>query len=259
MMVFFYALPGIFSHWGAVYSVDAFRAKRAPDPGSKNWVYFWPARTMIVLLAFLYFSAGYYKVVHPAGWLQDPDFLALPANQTHAKRRQQRHAANPLATWIAQYDILTVTGQYAILAFELTFPVVLISTAAYLLYMRLVPFFHFLNAFLLGIPFLPILAAYIFIFDWKNLADATPLNVDRFRQFPLKTWQALPIAALPALLWNTTPVPRFLFGGFGLFEGNRSVWYVLLPVILLWYAYNLVRYWRGRSAPHAAPAVPQAD
>jgi len=257
-------LLACFSHWGALYSVDARYAKAIPERGVRHWVYFWPARSMLILLAFLYFSAGFYKLIYPGGWLQNPsflsDFLQIKPIQSVISNGTP---LNPLVTFIAQYEWLTRIGQYGILAFELTFPVVLVSGAAYLLYMRLLPFFHAANAFLFGIPFLPIMPAYILLFDWKNFLDATPIEIDRWRTFPLTWWQSVGIAGVVALGWNTTPIPRFLFGGFGLFESNRSFWYLMLPIILVWYGYNLWQWWRKRTTEGgtagAVRAAPQAE
>ncbi len=236
-MTFYVPLLGFFSQWDSLYSVDAARRQHIPEPDNDSWIYYWPAKWMLIILSLMYFTAGLYKVTAPAGWLADPMFLSrflqVKAIDSFIYNGSE---IVPLALLLGQEPLLTVPAQYAVLFFELSFPLVLISGFVYGLYMRALPFFHLMNALLPGIPFYLILPAYILLVDWQHIADRLSLPLERIRRLSIKPIYIIGGALLIALAWNTVFVPRFVVGVGGLFDDNRTLWVVIAVCALAWYA-----------------------
>jgi hypothetical protein len=248
-MTFYVPLLGAFSRWGDVYSVDAFRRNSHPDPAENTWIYIWPAKWMLVILAVIYFSAGYYKITGAGTWHSDPLFLSrFLQYKSVISAMSNGSDVSPLAFLIGQQPLLAVPAQYVILFFELSFPLVLISRFVYGVYMRLLPFFHLMNALLLGIPFYLILPAYIMLVNWQHIADTLSLPLERIRRLSIAPGYVIGGALLIALAWNTVFVPRFVFGAGGLFNDNRTLWVVIAGLSLAWYALEFRRYRQRRHS-----------
>lgn len=247
-LTFYVPLLGFLSPWGDLYSVDANRQKEVPAPSDGAWPYMWPIRVLLVVVALLYFTAGYYKAISPVGWVANSDFLErfLQIKSVESFFNNGTSVL-PISFMLGQSGPLTVLGQYGVLIYELTFPVVIVSLFLRGLYFRMAYVFHLANALLVGIPFIIIAPAYILLIDWQRLVDLSPFTLERFRRLPLKAWQALLIALAVGVLWNTTPIPRAIFGLGGLLDGNRAFWIALLPFVV-WEAVMTFRlYLRNRQ------------
>lgn len=241
LMTFYVPLLGLLSPWGVLYSVDANRQTEIPAPSDGHWQYMWAIRILLIIISILYFTAGVFKAAHPSGWLADPGFLErfLQIKSVESFLNNGT-SVSPFSFMLGQSGFLTTLGQYGILFYEISFPIVIISLFWRGIYFRMAYVFHLLNTILFGIPFIIIAPAYILLIDWQRLVDFSPFSLERFRRLPIKAWQVVLFAVAVGLLWNTTPIPRAIFGLGGLLDGNRAFWVVLLPFVA-WEAFMTLR------------------
>ena len=242
LIVFYVPLFMLFSKWGATYSIDALlRQKRGQpviSPQSSSWRYIWPARGLMVILSILFLSAALVKFMETA-WLVEPhlvgDFILAKGVKSHLRNG---FPINPLGPQIGKTSVLAIPAQYTVLLFETAFVLVLFNRVAQAVILRLAPIFHSFNTLLLGIPFTSVLSIYAAFPDWQTLYERfypTFLRIRGLDRLPssLLGVGSVGLALLVGLLWNTTPVPRQIFGLFGLLS-YKTLWFALLPFILLW-------------------------
>lgn len=244
LTVFYVPLFMLFSRWGETYSIDALlkqkRGQPVTSPHASSWCYIWPARGLMVILSILFLSAAVIKFVELA-WLIEPRLVGdLVLAKGIKSRLTNGFPIYPLGPLIGRTDALAIPSQYIVLLFETAFILVLFNRFAQALIFRLAPIFHSFNTLLLGIPFTSILSMYAAFPDWQALYERfypKPLkikNLDKLSAFWL-TVGPVSLAILVGILWNTTPIPRQLFGLFGLLN-YYTLWFALLPLVLLWIA-----------------------
>ncbi|MEM7064924.1 MAG: hypothetical protein AAF572_17415 [Cyanobacteria bacterium P01_B01_bin.77] len=240
--VFYVPLFMLFSNWGATYSIDALLRQKQGQPvvNPKNsaWHYIWPARGLMVVLSTLFLSAAIEKF-NSLDWLINPrfvgDFLLTKGVSSYLSNG---FPVSPLGPQLGQLDAFIIPTQYVILLFETAFVLVLFSRIAQAIILRLAPIFHSFNTLLLGIPFISVLSIYAAFPDWQTLYERfypQPLKMRGLANLPgpLLSLGAVGLAVLVGLLWNTTPIPRQIFGLFGIFS-YHTLWFGLLPFIVLW-------------------------
>lgn len=241
LTVFYVPLFMLMSQWGTTYSIDALlRQKRGQpltDPKDSSWRYIWPARGLMVVLSILFLSSAFEKVRN-LDWLLEPrlvsNFLLAKGVSSFLRNGLPVH---PLGPWLGQTDALIIPTQYIVLLFEAVFFLVLFSRLAQAIILRLAPMFHSFNALLLGIPFTSILSVYAAFPDWQTLYEQfypKCLRLSGLTHLPTPWLRGgtIGLALLVGLLWNTTPIPRQVFGLFDLFN-YQTFWFALLPFIVL--------------------------
>lgn len=240
--VFYVPLFMLFSNWGATYSIDALLRQKqgqpVADPKASSWHYIWPARGLMVVLSILFLSAAIEKF-NSMDWLVNPrfvgDFLLAKGVSSYLSNG---FPVSPLGPKLGQIDVFIIPAQYVILLFETAFVLVLFNRFAQALIFRLAPIFHSFNTLLLGIPFISVLSIYAAFPDWQMLYEQfypQPLKLRGLAKLPspLLSLGSVGLAVLVGLLWNTTPIPRQIFGLFGIFS-YHTLWFGLLPFMVLW-------------------------
>ncbi len=257
LTAFYVPLFMLWSKWGATYSVDALlkqkQGKVVVDPKDSSWRYIWPARGLMIVLSILFLSAAVVKLMEMS-WLVEPRFVGdfvlskgVKSNLTNG------FPIHPLGPYIGQNNVLAMSAQYTVLLFEAAFILVLFHRIAQAIIFRLAPIFHSFNTLLLGIPFTSILSIYAAFPDWQNLYERfypPRLKLNGLAKLPAFSLRmgAVSLAVLVGLLWNTTPIPRHLFGLFYLLS-YQTLWFALLPFILLWVLSPL---WQRTNSKHLA-------
>ncbi|MEM6255338.1 MAG: hypothetical protein AAF821_20685 [Cyanobacteria bacterium P01_D01_bin.156] len=242
--VFYVPLFMLLSRWGATYSIDALLKQKqglpTANPKDSSWRYIWPARGLLVIIALLFLSATITKVIQ-VDWLLDTrfvgDFLLHKGVESYLRNGFPIHPLGPI---LGKTNFLVVPTQYGVLLFEGAFILVLFSRTAQAIILRITPIFHSVNTLLMGIPFISVLSIYAAFPDWQRLYQQFYPKSLRLKGLaklsaPLLKIGAISLAVLIGLLWNTTPVPRLIFGLFGLFT-YQTLWFALLPFIILWIA-----------------------
>ncbi|ESA32083.1 hypothetical protein N836_28420 [Leptolyngbya sp. Heron Island J] len=255
LTVFYVPLFMLFSKWGETYSIDALlrqkRGEPVTSPHTSSWRYIWPARGLLVILSLLFLSAAVVKFIEGA-WLVQPrlvgDFILAKGVKSHLTNGFPIH---PLGPQIGRTNALAIPSQYVVLLFETCFVLVLFNRFAQALILRLAPIFHSFNTLLLGIPFTSVLSMYAAFPDWQVLYDRfypKALRIKGLDQLPssLLATGSVGLAVIIGLLWNTTPIPRSVFGLFNLLS-YKTLWFALLPFVLLWIFAPLWQRLRGRK------------
>ena len=258
LTVFYVPLFMLLSKWGATYSVDALlkqkQGRDIVDPKDSSWRYIWPARGLMIVLSNLFLSAAVVKLMEMS-WLVEPrfvgDFLLSKGVKSYLTNGFPIH---PLGPYIGQTDALAIAAQYTVLLFEAAFVLVLFNRIAQAIIFRLAPIFHSFNTLLLGIPFTSVLSIYAAFPDWQSLYERfypAGLRLNGLAKVPalLLKVGSVSLALLVGSLWNTTPIPRQLFGLFYLLS-YQTLWFGLLPFILLWVLSPL---WQRINSKHLAP------
>ena len=256
LTAFYVPLFMLFSKWGETYSIDSLLRQKqggpVTSPYTSSWRYIWPARGILVILSILFLSAAVAKFMEVA-WLVQPrlvgDFILAKGVKSHLTNGFPIH---PLGPQIGRTNVLAIPSQYVVLLFETGFILVLFNRFAQALILRLAPIFHSFNTLLLGIPFISALSMYAAFPDWQALYDRFYPKAFRIKGLEklassLLAAGSVGLALLIGLLWNTTPVPRSVFGLFNLFS-YQTLWFAVLPFVLLWIFTPLWQRLRGRKA-----------
>jgi hypothetical protein len=129
----------------------------------------WPVRSAIAIAALIYFFAGYHKLRRSGlEWaLGDNVRYVMAWGPTVGQA-----AWDGLATWVAERTWASrATGAF-ILAFELTFPVVLVRRALQPLYALVAVSLHVMTYVLLGLDYWAwALTVMLLLVDWPALAE----------------------------------------------------------------------------------------
>lgn len=255
---FYVPLFMLLSTWGETYSIDALLKKKKGlstiDPKASSWQHIWPARALLVILSLLYVTATVSKVVQ-VDWLADPrfvgDFLLAKGVESHLRNG---FPISPLGPPLGNTDFLVIPAQYVVLLFEAAFVLVLFSRIAQAIIFRLAPIFHTMNTLFLGIPFISVLSVYSAFPDWQQLYERFYPKAFRLTRLtllssPVLSTGAIGLAITIGALWNTTPIPRRLFGLFDWFN-YQTLWFGLLPFVLIWILGSLGRRSNHKGTPH---------
>ncbi len=239
---FYVPLFMLLSNWGATYSIDALlrqkQGRPTVDPKVSSWRYIWPARGLLVIISLLFLSATITKCIQ-VDWLANPhfvgDFVLTKGVESHLKNGFPIHSLGPQ---LGRTDLLAIPTQYGVLLFEGVFVLTLFSRMAQAIILRITPIFHSANTLLLGIPFISVLSLYAAFPDWQTLYERfypkflRLTGLKKLSSMGLSTG-SMGLAIAVGAFWNTTPIPRQLFGLFDLFN-YQTLWFALLPFILIW-------------------------
>lgn len=250
---FYVPLFMLLSNWGATYSIDALLRQKqglpSVDPKDSSWRYIWPARGLLVILSLLFLSATITKCIQ-LDWLLDRrfvgDFLLHKGIESYLRNG---FPINPLGTQLGHTDFLVIPTQYIVLLYEGVFVLALFSHVAQAIILRLAPIFHSMNTLLMGIPFTSVLSIYAAFPDWQYFYERfypkflRLTGLEQLSSTVLITG-SVGFAMIVGALWNTTSIPRQIFGLFGLFN-YQTLWFGLLPFVFIWILNPL---WR-RSKP----------
>ena len=167
----------LFSRWGDCYSVDAIlrqrRGQAAASPTDNAWAYFWPARTLLLLLAFLYFGAGLRKLT--AGhWTGEPDLLSriLLSQNLVVMMDPTMEGRTPSGINIALVDGLApllTPLQWGGMLLELAFPLAVINRRFRTFFLGGGALLHAFNRLFLHINMHLFLLPYLMFVDWEAL------------------------------------------------------------------------------------------
>jgi hypothetical protein len=214
----------------------------------------------LAVLSLLFLSAAVIKF--QAGvWLANPRYVGdFMLEKGMISLLNNGTPLNPLSPLIARTDWLAIPLQYFTLLFEMIFGLVLFSRLARAIIFRYAPVFHSMNTFFLGIPFTPILAMYIPLVDWQMLYERfypKRLRLTGLKRLPtpLLIGGSIGLAACVALLWDTTPAPRAIFG-LGGFVNLFTIWFGVAAVGVVWIGVSLRHWWTGRGQPVQPDTVP---
>lgn len=259
LMLVLVPLIMLFSEWGSTYSLDALLKRRrgqpVPAPSDSDWRYAWPAKTLLVLMAFLFFTSGYYKLA-AGDWLRYDNWIqGLLFSKSVHSYLQNGTPMHPVAILLSSVPWLATLSQYGIMLFEISFPLALFSRFIRRTYLRLLPLFHVFNAYVLGILFPYVIGAYPFYVDWQKLRpDRLKLPLLERAPAPLLVGGTVLLAGIIALLWNTTRIPRTIFGLGGILNNNYGIWGVIFAGWAIWNLVELISWLRQRRAHDGALA-----
>ncbi len=250
LVVFYVPLFMSFSDWGSTYSIDAILRRRrgqfVPDPKDSSWRYIWPSRGLMVVLGFLFASAAIIKF-RKLDWITNPHFVSdFMLRKSVESYLNNGFPINPIVPPLANFDFFIIPAQYIVLLFEAAFILVLFNRFARAIIFRVVLIFHSFNTFFLGIPFASVLSIYLAFPDWQALYQRfypkwLRLTWLKSLSSPVLVKGSLILAVLTGLLWDTTPIPRAVFGLFGLVD-YHTIWFIIFPLSIIWIAvsiYNL--------------------
>lgn len=253
LIVFYVPLFMIFSDWGSTYSIDSLvkqrRGQSVPHPHNSSWHYIWPSRGLMVVLSFLYLSSAVIKIKE-GDWVTNPYYVSnFMLSKGIASYLNNGFPVNPLSPLLARSSFLIVPSQYIVLLFETAFILVLFSRVARAIIFRLVLIFHSCNTFFLGIPFAAVLSVYAAFPDWQRLYERFYprwLRLTWLTKLPTAylTSSSLFLAVLIGLLWNTTSIPRTVFGLFRVLD-YQTIWFAIFPLALLWLVVSVYQWLRS--------------
>ncbi|MBX2864049.1 MAG: hypothetical protein KTR27_10865 [Leptolyngbyaceae cyanobacterium MAG.088] len=239
---FYVPLFMLLSNWGATYSIDALlrqnKGLSTIDPKDSSWRYIWPARGLLTVIALLFLSATITKCIQ-IDWLANPrfvgDFVLHKGVESYLRNGFPIH---PLGPQLGRTDALAMATQYGVLLFEGAFVLVLFSRLAQAIICRITPIFHSMNTLLLGIPFISVVSIYAAFPDWQNIYETFYPNALKLTDLAKLSSTTLitgsvGLALAVGALWNTTPIPRQIFGLFDLFN-YQTLWFAILPFVFIW-------------------------
>ncbi len=227
----------LFSRWNSNYSLDALLKQRQGkhvDPSDSSWVYIWPMRAVLLLLALMFFGAGFFKL-RAGQWLTDLElFPKLLISQT-AIAVVRMQIANPLSLLIANIPLIHIPLQFGGIFFELLFPLTLMSHRIRNLFVSIGPLFHAFNWFFLGINAYPLIIVYLTFVDWQAVYSRWwPQQTGSYLRrlsTPSLIGLALAAAVLVPILWAETNLLRPP-GAFGGLLTPYTIWYFVTPIAL---------------------------
>ncbi|MEM8779937.1 MAG: hypothetical protein AAGF26_13920 [Cyanobacteria bacterium P01_G01_bin.49] len=248
---FYVPLFMIFSLWGSTYSIDAILKKRkglfTPNPQDSSWKYFWTSRGLMVILAILFFSSGFAKIIKKQ-WVMNPDFVGnLMVNKTVDSYLSNGFPINPLSVFIGHHRFLSVPMQYGAIIFETLCILIIFSAIARTIFFYTAPFFHSFNTFFLGIPFAAVIGIYLAFPDWQVLYERFYPKYLRFNWLnklssPILIIGSIISCMVVGLTWNLTTFTRYLFS-WGQLINYHTIWFIVFPVTIIWVIASLYRYY----------------
>lgn len=250
-MVFYVPLfMAIVNSWAHTYSIDSLLRKRRGEPvvdtHADNWIYFLPARALLIVFSVLYFGSAVLKVAFGGAWLTHFDMMAYFFLNRNVEAAVYDLPLNKLAPFIAQTPLIYLSVHITTLVFETFFCISLINRQLRYLIIATALLFHAVNALWLVVTVTPILIGYGIFINWQAIADfffptlkQKPLTIGISPK--LLVTIALFSATITGLLWHNSREFRALFNLYGLIDW-RTIWYPILPISLVWLVAILVRF-----------------
>ena len=241
-LVFYIPLFMLGSQWGATWSLDALRARRAgratTSPIDDSWRHALPMRVTLLMLVLLFLSAAFAKVAL-GSWLRAPNLVTELLLGKNVEATLEGLPTNAILPFVATHPLLSESFRHGVVLFEALVVIVLVDDRLRAAYLAAALVFHALNALLLVVTFTPILIVYALFVDWQGVTERlTPHTrwiTPRLGWVPswLLTVGVLALAALAAWSWNLTHTLRGAIQLGGRLDW-RTIWYPVLPLALAW-------------------------
>lgn len=171
----------LFGDWGATHSLDAWLRRRrglagvGPDDHSPRFVL--PIRATLVVLAALFFSAGVWKLAPGSEWFREPHYFSDLTLRRYVEAALYGLPLHPLPLLFREHPLLDLAIRCHVIAFELSFPLALLSARLRDVYLSLALLFHALNGIWLGVTFTTILVVYPLFVDGEALRRRLPAGL----------------------------------------------------------------------------------
>lgn len=144
------------------------RASGESQPRAPHWAYAYPVLLMRALLAWAYFSSALLKLRAAGAGYFGPDSLpalAVLHSLDNFHETRYRHAF-----WLVEYRAYTPAAVALVLAWELLFPLALVSKRARWPLLGFGVLFHLASRYLLNVFFPFFMAMYFVYVDWPAVA-----------------------------------------------------------------------------------------
>jgi hypothetical protein len=236
--------------WGDTHSLDALLRRRAGlsvvNPADASGTYFLPARACLVVLVVLFLSSAAFKVGPGGVWIEDRDLTANFLLDKNVKSARQGLPLNYLAPAIARHRWLAETVHFSVILFEASLILALLGRRLRDLVLSSALIFHAINGVWLGVTFTPVMIVYLMFVDTEKI---------RQRLMPRRSGTVgrvsvsilivamLGVAMAIGMLWNSALSLRSLFNLGGVLNWH-TLWYPVLPFILIWWVSSLARLFR---------------
>ncbi len=228
--------------WGHTYSLDAWRARSQGEitiaPEVSSWRYALTSRAVLILMAVLFPMAGLFKITGAGTWLQYDDLLPMLLLRRSVDSVVLGWWANPLGPWLLANASIGYWMQIAVVAFEVSFVLLLAGSTVRRLLFAGALVFHAVSALWIMVSFGGLLAAYALFVDWESLWRWVRVRVpwptfpSSLRTVSPNAWTVLACIAALALAATWHAGSRHLLTLNGLINW-RTIWFVVTPVGLL--------------------------
>lgn len=241
--------------WGKAWSLDAVIARgrglpiSSAETDDQGRGHSMGVRTLIVLIAALFFSAFYFKIV--GTWLQYDWVMGKIVAEANVKSAVYGTDINPLGPWIIDTPWMYGFLRWFTLAFEAAFILIIFSGRIRDLVIAITMLFHTINGIYFVVTFTCVIITYAAFINWHQWIGCwLPVERigDRLRRVPpfVLSISALLIAVVFAGLWNAAPWLRQMMNLGGLID-QRTIWFPLAPVTLFMWIVVIYRWIRGRT------------
>lgn len=241
-LTFYLPLIMSFSTWGATHSIDALaRAKEGSEMirvSDRGGIHIWPMRVVLILLSFLFLTAGLSKLL-VGNWISGPTLISNLFVEKYHAAILEGLTPNPFAVFVLAHPAMAGCLSLVIPLFECLFVLVLVGPRTRRIYLSLTVLFHALNAMLLVVTFTPILIAYGIAVDWEGLVRPAKRHLSRWAApryspesiIPFRVYFVL-FAVVAGLDWNGLGLGRHLLNLGGMLNW-LTIWYLAAPVALV--------------------------
>ena len=168
-----------FAPCGDAFSLDS-RRRAEPGAPAARWVYGYPVLLMQILLAWAYFSSALLKLRTAGLAYFSPDSLptlAILHSLDNLHETQHRYAF-----LLPEYRAYTAAAVGLVLAWELLFPLAVVSKRARTPLLGFGVVFHVVTRYLLNVFFPFFLAMYVVFIDWTAVAERLRRRPERGRR-----------------------------------------------------------------------------
>lgn len=168
-----------FAPCGDAFSLDS---RRGESPGARTapWVYGYPVLLMQILLAWAYFSSALLKLRTAGLAYFSPD--SLPTLAILHSLDNLHETQHRFAFLLPEYRAYTTAAVSLVLAWELLFPLAVVSKRARWPLLGFGVVFHVATRYLLNVFFPFFLAMYVVFIDWTALAQRLRRLFNRARR-----------------------------------------------------------------------------
>ncbi|MEM9345151.1 MAG: hypothetical protein AAGB26_00910 [Planctomycetota bacterium] len=239
--------------WSATYSLDARRRQRGSQlgvgPADSGPRFVLPIRAVMVMLIFGFFTAALYKALPSAPWFTQDNLFGHLTLQRRVRNTLDGNPIMPLPWLFMDYPLLEIGMRWFVVIFEAAFLLLLVGGRMRALILSIALIFHAINGIWLGVSFTPILIVYLLFIDleaWRARAAAVlaPLfkpirSVFDSINNTMLVIGALLLALITGLLWEYTRLPQSVVSLGGLVN-MVTIWYPVLPIALLWFAFVVI-------------------
>ena len=236
----------IAGRWGETYAIDAMRRRARVEPGDSTWIYFLPARALLVILVVLFASSPLFKVAFGGTWLKQHDLFSMLMLQRNVEAAALGLPTNPLAPWIAAHPSIGWSLQLGVLIFEGLFFLALFGRRLRTFFLTVNLVFHAINALWVLVTFTPILAVYAMFVDWQALRSR--LAPRALPSLSARTWTAIALVLAPAIALTWHLGLRAVFNAGGLVDW-QTPWFVILPLAAIGVMLQVVRWGQPKIRP----------